>query len=43
MKKKQVYTFDNRVAYVEFSGDSKRLIVITADQTFYTFEIRSTT
>ena len=39
MQKKQVYTFGSRIAYMAFSADSKHLIVITADQTFYTFEV----
>jgi WD40 repeat protein len=39
MQQKQTFTFGNRIAYMAFSADSKRLIVITTDQTFFTFTI----
>ncbi len=39
MQQKQTFTFGNKIAYMAFSNDSKRLIVITTDQTFYTFQL----
>ena len=35
MQKRNTYDFRSNVAFNAFSGDGKRLVVLTADQTVY--------
>jgi hypothetical protein len=39
LEQRTVYDFASRIAFSAFSGDGKRLLVLTAEQTVYIFDL----